>query len=226
MFPSTGPGKQGPPDGAGESGASGRPSKIRRGRFGLTRAELEVYHRDRILNATLNIVGVAGYSELSVSSITEVAGVTRQAFHALYESPQAAFLDAYDDAITGMLARLGATHDEQDVSLDAALVRGVEEAVTYLVDEPARAALVLVEVHAAGPEAVERQQSALDAIVRGVAGMLERSGIAEVDADRGARFGVGAVHEALRTRVTRGELEDLTTIASDLSASAFPMATG
>lgn len=222
MSPSTGPDNGDSPAFNERSGATGRTGKVRRGRYGLSRAELEVYHRDRILDATLNIVGVAGYSELSVSSITDLAGVTRQAFYALYESPEAAFIDTYRDAIGGLLEQLAATHDvESDV--EAGLVRGLEVAIDYLVAEPVRAALVLVEVHAAGAAAVELQQRALGTVVEGVAGLLERSGIPAVDAERGARFGVGAVNEALRARITRGDLQDLASIVPDLSASAFPM---
>lgn len=222
MSPSTGPDKGDSPAFAERSGAAGRTGRIRRGRYGLSRAELEVYHRDRILDATLNIVGVAGYSELSVSSITELAGVTRQAFYALYESPEAAFLDTYRDAVGGMIEQLTATHDvESDPEIG--LVRGLEAAVDYLVAEPVRAALVLVEVHAAGAAAVEIRQRALSAVVSGVAELLERSGISIVDAERGARFGVGAVNEALRTRITRGDLQDLASIVPDLAATAFPM---
>lgn len=222
MSPSTGPEKGDSPAFTERSAASGRTGRIRRGRYGLSRAELEVYHRDRILDATLNIVGVAGYSELSVSSITELAGVTRQAFYALYESPEAAFLDTYRDAIGGLLAQLAATHDVESEP-EAGLIRGIEAAVDYLVAEPVRAALVLVEVHAAGAAAVEIQQRALSTVVGGAAELLERSGVPTVDAERGARFGVGAVNEALRTRITRGDLQDLASIVPDLSATAFPM---
>lgn len=182
-----------------------------------------MYHRDRILDATLNIVGIAGYSELSVSSITELAGVTRQAFYALYESPEAAFLDTYREAIGELLARMTATHTEP-ADLEASLGDGIEAAVGYLVAEPVRAALLLVEVHAAGAAAVELQQRALTTVVDGVAELLERAGLDARDAARGARFGVGAVNEALRTRITRGDLQDLPGIVPDLRATAFPMA--
>lgn len=222
MSPSTGPDRGDSPAFTERSGATGRTGRIRRGRYGLSRAELEIYHRDRILDATLNIVGVAGYSELSVSSITDLAGVTRQAFYALYESPEAAFIDTYRDAIGGMLERLGATHDvESDPA--GGLIKGIEVAIDYLVAEPVRAALVLVEVHAAGAAAVEIQQRALNAVVGGVTELLERSGISTIDAQRGAQFGVGAVNEALRARITRGDLQDLASIVPDLSATAFPM---
>lgn len=182
-----------------------------------------MYHRDRILDATLNIVGVAGYSELSVSSITELAGVTRQAFYALYESPEAAFLDTYGDAIGGLLDQVAsATHDVESDPYEG-LIKGLRAAVDYLVGEPVRAALVLVEVHAAGAAAGERQQRALNTVVNGVAELLERSGTPAVEAERAARFGVGAVNEALRARIARGELHDLASIVPDLSATAFPM---
>lgn len=182
-----------------------------------------MYHRDRILDATLNIVGIAGYSELSVSSITELAGVTRQAFYALYESPEAAFLDTYRDAIGGLLERLSATRDAE-ADLDTGLLDGIEAAVGYLVAEPVRAALLLVEVHAAGAAAVELQQRALSAVVAGTAEMLRGSGIDPLNAERGARFGVGAINEALRTRITRGDLQDLPALVPDLRVTAFPMA--
>ncbi|MBF6620059.1 MAG: TetR/AcrR family transcriptional regulator [Patulibacter sp.] len=224
MSPSTGPDKGESPAGPGRSGAERGTGKIRRGRYGLSRAELEVYHRDRILDATLNIVGIAGYSELSVSSITELSGVTRQAFYALYESPEAAFLDTYRDAVSGLLERMAATQ-APTANLDARLAEGIEAAVDYLVAEPVRAALLLVEVHAAGATAVELQQRALTTVVDGVAELLAQAGLDAQDAARGARFGVGAVNEALRTRITRGELQDLPAIVPDLRATAFPMAT-
>jgi AcrR family transcriptional regulator len=223
MSPSTGPDKGGSPAGPGHSGAGRGAGKIRRGRYGLSRAELEVYHRDRILDATLNIVGIAGYSELSVSSITEVAGVTRQAFYALYESPEAAFLDTYRDAVGGLLERMAATHADA-ADLEACLVDGIDAAVGYLIAEPVRAALLLVEVHAAGAAAVELRQRALSAVIDGVAQLLVQSGFDAVEAERASRFGVGAVNEALRTRITRGDLRDLPAIVPDLRTTAFPMA--
>ena len=187
------------------------------------RAALQRRQRTRILDATLSIASVAGYADLSVRSILALAEVHRRTFNAMFLDKEDAFLALYQQLLDELAEHLADAYDPDAAPSDR-VIGCLDAVVAFLLADPVRAELVLLEVHAAGAKAVGLQRSVLDVLVDRTAKMLAEDG----DDDGGwvqleAEFAIGAVHDALRTWLHRGELGRLPDVLSDLARTAFPM---
>ncbi len=180
--------------------------------------------RRQVLQAVLSIASIGGYESLSVSLILRTSGVPRRDFNAWFASPEDAFVAAHEQCM-GQLVRVVRSAVDLADDPEQQLRQGLGAAVAYLVADPARADAVVLEVHVAGHRAVRSQESSLDDLVAAVRSVLIRTGIEEPIARRVARFGVGALREAIRTRVARGELHTLPGVVGELAAAAFPLRT-
>lgn len=187
------------------------------------RAEIERQQRARILDATLSIATVAGYSDLSIASILALAKVQRRTFNGMFGGKEDVFLAAYRDLVGQLTGQLVAAYDADATPPDRVL-DCLDAVVAFLLADPVRAEFVLLEVHAAGANAVGLQRSALDALVERTAAMFAEAGVDDADRARlGAELAIGAVHETLRASMHRGELDRLPEKTPDLARAAFPM---
>lgn len=133
------------------------PSRLPRGRHGLSREQVVASQRARMLQAMADAVAEQGYAKTSVADVLERAGVSRETFYEQFGSKQACFLDAFDAAGEILLGRVagaalqteGAPVERFDALLGSYL--------DTLASEPAYARIFLVESHAAGPEALRRR---------------------------------------------------------------------
>lgn len=109
-----------------------------------------------------------GYVGTPVAEVIKRAGVSRETFYQLYPDKLAAFLTAFDFVGEVLLDRLSKAIDGDGDPLTR-LERGVDAYLESLAAEPGYARLFLVEVYAAGPEAMARrtviQQRIVDALV-------------------------------------------------------------
>jgi AcrR family transcriptional regulator len=152
------------------------PTRLPRGRHGLSREEVVESQRTRMLQAMADAVAEQGYAKTSVADVLERAGVSRETFYEQFGSKQDCFLDAFDAAGEILLGRVagaasasaGTPVERFDALLGAYL--------DTLASEPAYARIFLVEAHAAGPEALRRrvaiQERFIDALV-GLFGAVE-----------------------------------------------------
>ncbi len=201
--------------------------QLPRGRHRLTREQVMTSQRERLLVAMADAVAELGYAKTSVAEIIRRAGVSRETFYELFANKEDAFLAAYDGAATIVAHEMGDelrtvfTRAGVEERLEAILGRYLEA----LASEPAVARTFLVEVYAAGPEAlarrVEVQQRFVD-LVATIAG-------AE---DERQRFACEAIVAAVTALVTQricagrgAELAELREPVRDL-ASALLTAVG
>lgn len=191
--------------------------------YGTSAYELQRrQHRVRIQEATLGITAIGGYQALSVAAIIEVAGVSRRVFRRCFANPDAVLLEIHGSCVDELAARVAAA-DIANGTTRERLEACLTAIVGYLVDDPVRAETLVVGAHGAGASVLQVQEAALSALTVRVAGMLVADGVGAVDADRGARLGIGAVRETLRTRIVRGELDELEPLVPELVSAAFPM---
>lgn len=187
------------------------------------RTALARQQRARILDATLNIASVAGYAELSITSILTLAQVQRRTFNGMFAGKEDAFLAVYQEVVRELAVQLSAAYDADAAPSDR-VVACLHAAVAFLLADPVRAEFVMREVHVAGANAVDLQQAAVEVIVDRTAAMLAEVGVGDAGRARlGAEFAVGAVHDALRSSLHRGELDRLPELVPDLARAAFPM---
>jgi AcrR family transcriptional regulator len=142
--------------------------QLPRGRHGLSREQVEVDQRLRIFMGMAEAMRAKGYVGTPVADIIKRAGVSRETFYRLYDDKLASFLSAFDLVGEVLLDRLR-TSAESPGDPMARFERAVATYLDTLASEPGYARLFLVDVYAAGPEAMARrtlvQQRIVDALV-------------------------------------------------------------
>jgi AcrR family transcriptional regulator len=169
-------------------------TRLPRGRHHLTREQVETDQRMRLAVGMAEAVREKGYAATPVADVLRAAGVSRETFYRFYPDKLACFLDAVDLVSAVLLERLAATADGGGTAHDQ-VDRALQAYFALLRAEPGFARLLLVEVFAAGPEAMARRTE----LQRRVAGQLA----AVLGAERPeARFAVEALVAAISTMVT------------------------
>ncbi|MEV5568590.1 TetR family transcriptional regulator [Spirillospora sp. NPDC052269] len=169
------------PQSAEERTARPTPRRLPRGRHALAPEEVERIHRDRLYAAMAEAMAERGYVRTSVEDVLKRAVVSRQSFYRLFDSKLDCFMGAFERAgeilvahvleALGLYQKSGAPSGDAASGVPADRLSAVEHALTAYLDVLAKelpyARLFLVEVFAAGPEAV-RQRTAMQAGLAGV----------------------------------------------------------
>jgi AcrR family transcriptional regulator len=138
--------------------------RLPRGRHGLSPEFVAQNQCERLLAALTEILYERGYEETTVAMIGRRAGVSKSDFYKRYESKDACFIAAYNDAVERVREAVrtacagGGNWAER--ALDA-----LEALLVFVVEDPARARLVLVEGLRAGKGVYDRYQEALQSFV-------------------------------------------------------------
>ncbi|MGN6694127.1 MAG: TetR/AcrR family transcriptional regulator [Aquihabitans sp.] len=179
------------------------PTRLPRGRHGLSREEVADDQRRRIMAAMAEVMAEQGYAGTSVADVIGRAGVSRETYYQQFRSKLACFLDAFDAASAELFAPIAARVAD---ATEAAAPLGPADRLeafdvlfgAYLegiTSHPELARVFLIEVYAAGPEAMERRTRLQAIITDGVAALLGASD------DRG-RFACQALVAAISALVT------------------------
>jgi len=194
-----------------------------RGPHGLSREEVELSQRARLLQAATEAVAEQGYVKTTVADILARAGVSRATFYQLFSDKEDCFLAAYkNDAdfvaavMTVQLEQLKASGDLEPLER---LDRVLEVYLTALRCAPALARVFLVEVYAAGPAAIEQRRASLEQFVDIVAETHRgESGVLGTRASQrfAAQAFVGAVSSLVTNAVGVGETENLPALRQPL----------
>jgi AcrR family transcriptional regulator len=194
------------------------PHQLPPGRHKLSRAFVEANQRDRILDAVVDVTSLAGYAAMSVEDIITTAGVSRRTFYDSFKSKEDAFVAALDEVAAQLIERVRAASDSNQAFAD-----GVRDCLAaflqFLANEPRHADLLIVEVLAAGPEAIERRNDALRRFAE-----LLRAGAETVPnrrhpPDLTAETIIGGIYEVVYSRVLQGRAGELPALLPDLAYS-------
>jgi AcrR family transcriptional regulator len=187
---------------------------------GVSRADVELNHRERLYGAMVAVSAEKGYSATTVSDLIRVAGVSRTTFYKYFEDKEACFLATLEALISGVVAitssRLGGEEAWQQRA-----ERGMNTFMSLLVTQPDAARLCVVEADAAGPRSravVDRAAKEFEAMVAAV--------FEELPEQRGmpaamVRAMVGAVRKIMQTRLHRRTEAELLEMAPALIELAF-----
>jgi AcrR family transcriptional regulator len=126
-----------------------------RGRHGLPPEVVSRSQRERLLEATMQIVAEKGYAATTVADLTKRAGISRTTFYELFADKEACFLAAYDNTVDGLVRRISVAYEAQERWPDRARA-GLATLLEALAADPAQARLALVDITAAGPAAQRR----------------------------------------------------------------------
>jgi AcrR family transcriptional regulator len=192
-------------------------TKLPPGRHGLSRSFVAQNQRDRILAAVAEACSAKGYGEMSVEDIIAAAGVSRRTFYEHFKNKEHAFLAAYDAVVAQLLQRVSGAVESADELTDKVRA-GLGGFLGFLASEPAFARMCIVDVLAAGPEAVARRDGAM----RGFAQLILMN-VRSVYGDDAppaleviSETLVGGIYEVVYARVLRREFDELPRLLPDL----------
>jgi AcrR family transcriptional regulator len=134
------------------------------GRHPLPKEFIAQHQRARIISALAEETVDKGYRAVTVADIVRRAGIARNTFYENFSSKEDCFLAASEFAVTEALRRVvdAATKVE---SWPERVDAGLSAFLHYVASEPALARTCIVEALSAGPAAVERYESSIQAFV-------------------------------------------------------------
>ena len=198
-------------NGSQASGAGPQPSHsllhrpLPTGRHALPADLVAEVQRIRLLEAMLRVVGEVGYAGTTVQLVLERAGTSRRVFYRHFGDKESCFLAAYD---------AGVAQVEQQVFAATATAEGwrnrlrigLAALLAFLDEEPEIGNALLVEVHAAGTEALTRR---MEAMTKCAAALDELARGPEIDTPPvpsaiTAEGVIGGVEQSLRARLRDG----------------------
>jgi len=131
------------------------------GRHGLPPDVVADHQRERLFEATVELVAKRGYRDTSVDHIVKSARVGYVAFYELYEGKEECFLAAFDRIVDEGAAAVATAVAEAD-GWPEEMATGLACLLDLVVADTRRARIALVEVQAAGPRAYEHYEKAVD----------------------------------------------------------------
>jgi AcrR family transcriptional regulator len=144
-----------------ESASPDIPRRLPRGTHGLDRDVVEASQRTRLLEAVGRAVAERGYAAATIDDVVRRAGVSKKTFYEHFADKQDCFLAAYEAAGEELLERVREAHAAHDDRLERTRA-GIRAYLRWLAAEPALARVFLIEVAAAGPQALERRERLRD----------------------------------------------------------------
>ncbi len=191
-----------------------------RGRHGLSREFIAEHQRERLLAAIADSLDERGYDATTVSAIAARAGVSKSDFYRHFESKDACFFAAYEEAVERLRADVLSACAGADEWADG-VCAGLGAVLAGLAAEPGQANLLLVEGLRAGPGVYGRFQVAVESFVpylREGAPEGTSSGRPPEAADEAV---VGGIASLLGRRVLAGEAARLGRFFPELAEFAL-----
>jgi AcrR family transcriptional regulator len=194
--------------------------RLPRGRHGLPREFVAQNQRERLLASLAECLEEKGYDGTTVSSVGKRAGVSKSDFYKQFESKDACFIAAYDDAVERIRERVLAACEGTD-DWASGVLSALAALLDFLVAEPAQAGLVLVEGLRAGRGVYDRYQVALQSFVP-----LLRQGAPAPDGSEPPPEAtdeaiIGGIASLLARRVLAGETSKLGELLPEIAEFAL-----
>jgi AcrR family transcriptional regulator/DNA-binding MarR family transcriptional regulator len=116
--------------------------------------------RRRLLTATLEVVFVRGVQAVTVTSVSDRAGVSRKTFYDIFEDRDGCLLAAFEKAMDHATRAVEQAADGEK-SWREALRAGITGLLSFLDDEPGAGRLLIVDALSAGDRALEVRRRVL-----------------------------------------------------------------
>lgn len=123
-----------------------------------------LHQRSRIIDALAEEVVDKGYRNVTIADIIKRAGVARNTFYKTFSNKEECFLAASDAAAQKAMGRISGAVAERD-GWPQQVHAGIAEFLAFAAGEPALTRVFIVDSLAAGPEAAERYERTVHAVV-------------------------------------------------------------
>ena len=194
--------------------------RLPRGRHGLPREFVAQNQRERLLAALAECLEEKGYDRTTVSSVGKRAGVSKSDFYKQFESKDACFVAAYDDAVERIRERMLAGCEEAE-DWASGVIAALRALLDLLAAEPAQTQLVLVEGLRAGRGVYDRYQEALQSFVPYLRDGAPAPAGGEPPPEATDEAVVGGIASLLGRRVLAGETTKLGGLLPEIAEFAL-----
>jgi AcrR family transcriptional regulator len=160
--------------------------------------------RQRILEGMLEAVGNAGYDSASVRMVLDQTGLYRQAFYDEFADKDACYLEALAYGVAKFEAIARAAAEPED-GWRAKLRAGIDVVLDALDADPAIGRALIVEVHAAGPEALKIRSEAMKQITNFIDSARHASTGTETPPPIAAEGIVAGMHAVVHAKLATGD---------------------
>lgn len=170
-----------------------------------TRARTVTGKQQRILQGMLEAVGTQGYERATVQDAIAAAGVYRQAFYDSFRDKEDCYLQALDAGSAWV--ELAMRDEAAGKTTWRGQLRGALTGLLQFLDrQPAVGRALLVEVHAAGPLAVQKRTEAMERASAAMDLAREESddGAPAISAEAVVAGILAVLHTRLAARQTNG----------------------
>ena len=166
-------------------------------------------HRVRLLTGFAAAVSEHGYADVTIADIVRHSKVSKRTFYEHFDDKESCFLATYVAATTIVLDSVAAVFDvERARPWEAQLEQSIDAYVTALETNPALTRACLVEIHAAGPRALERRREVHASFAKMLRSFSRRTSKehpeVQVISEEMATAVVGGINELLVVQVERG----------------------
>ncbi|HTR74525.1 MAG TPA: TetR/AcrR family transcriptional regulator [Solirubrobacterales bacterium] len=191
-------------------------ARLPHGRHGLPPEFVERNQRQRLLASLVRGVAEDGYNAVTITTVTDGAGVTTRTFYKYFESVEACYLAAFDLGVEELgeaLATAWSGEEEWPLRVRAALAAALD----FFSASPPLAALLLTEPFVAG-QAISRHYQA--ELVRLVPFLVEGRALGEAGEDlpeTTERGLLGSLSSQIGRKATAGEAEKLPGLLAELT---------
>ena len=146
----------------GEDGtASPRLPRLPPGRHGLSREFVTKNQQDRIAAGVIASVAEKGYHQMTISDISEAAGVSRRTFYAYFKSKEEAYFATYELIIDHLRAASRAVAADKEDWGEKVRAR-IAGTLEFFAANPDLARFIVIAPQRAGGKLIERYQLALE----------------------------------------------------------------
>lgn len=169
------------------------------------------------MEAMVRMSAAKGYEATTVADVVEYAGVSREAFEALFEDKEACFLEAYDAVFDVLVAHVSAAFEAAaGEPWPEQITAGLTALVELLATEADIARMAMVEATAAGDEARERYRAMFTRFTPFLEKGRTYSGQGEELPADTARFAIGGAASMIFDEVRAGRGPELKRLLPDL----------
>jgi AcrR family transcriptional regulator len=162
--------------------------------------------RERILEGMLDAVGSSGYDGASVRTVLARTGLYRQAFYDNFPDKDACYQEAFDLGVARLEA-LAVAAAAPEETWQGKLRAGLAAFLDALDREPDVGRALIVEVHAAGPEPLERRAEMMKRIADFIDSARDVPGDGESPPPIAPEGIVAGIHAIVHARLATGATE-------------------